>query len=484
MTATNYQLSEMRRFSAAGRDFVYLITNSSVIGLDELTGALLDGFKDGPRNPAAVLDSLTGRFPQEELVDGLSELHQVGAITTPDRIPAIPKYQKTDVAPLSTLVLNVTNKCNLSCKYCYEYGEDKLAAPAATRFMDEATAFESVDFLLERGKHMPRLTLTFFGGETLLNFKLVRSTVEYARRRAREAGKPIDFSLTTNATLLTDEIIQFLNENHVGVTISIDGPKELQDRFRTYSNGAGSYDQILPRIRSLLKNHRTRPIGARVTLTSQVIDVVRIFDHLTNDIGFYEVGFAPVTTSANTLYSIGGAGFDTVLEQFTKLAERYLEKAVAGQYLGFSNMTDTLQEIHTGVSKNYACGAGLGLLGVSTSGDISLCHRFVDSPDHKLGNIRTGIDEAKRQEFNERTHLSGKYECHTCWVRGLCSGGCYHEAQVRYGDIGHANLHYCDWIRGWIDVCLHTYGEIAERNPSFFEHFEERRGENSQMPIQ
>src|SRR5262249_24509901 len=156
-----------------------------------------------------------------------------------------------------------------------EYGEDKITAPATaatSRFMDEETAFRSVDFLLQRGEKLPRLTLTFFGGETLLNFKVVRATVEYARRRARAAGKTIDFSLTTNATLLTEEVIQFLTENHVGVTISIDGPKEMQDRFRVFNNGAGSYDIILPRIKELLKAHRTRPIGARVTLTSQVMD--------------------------------------------------------------------------------------------------------------------------------------------------------------------------------------------------------------------
>ena len=476
---SHYQLTEMRTFSAAGKEFAFLVPSSSVIGLDGVTGALLDGFKNGPRDPASVVDSLAERFGRDDLVGGLSELHQIGAITTPENAVTIPPYRQTETAPLSTLVLNVTNKCNLSCKYCYEYGEDKLAAPAAsaaTRFMDESTAFESVEFLLKRGGHLPRLTLTFFGGETLLNFKVVRATVEYARRRAREAGKQIDFSLTTNATLLTEEIIQFLTENHVGVTISIDGPKELQDRFRTYINGAGSYDQILPRIRTLLKNHKTRPVGARVTLTSQVMDVVRIFDHLTDDIGFYEVGFAPVTTSANTLYAIGDKGFDSMLDQFTKLGERYLEKAVKGEYLGFSNMTDQLQEIHTGVTKSYACGAGLGLLGVSPTGDVALCHRFVDSAEHKLGNIRTGIDEEKRHEFNRRTHLANKLECHTCWARGMCSGGCYHEAQVRYGDIGHANLHYCDWIRGWIDVCLHTYAEIAEKNPSFFDRFDERRG--------
>lgn len=473
---TELQLAEMKRFTADGKEYAFLIPSSSVVGLDEVTGAILEGFKDGPRNPAAVLETLSGHFNHDDLVDGLSELHQVGAITAPEHAVTIPPYRQQKDAPLSTLVLNVTNKCNLSCKYCYEYGEDKLAAPAATRFMDESTAFESVEFLLKRGGHLPRLTLTFFGGETLLNFKVVRATVEYARRRARESDKKIDFSLTTNATLLTDEIIGFLTENHVGVTISIDGPKEFQDRFRTYSNGAGSYDQILPRIKSLLKNHRTRPVGARVTLTSQVMDVIRIFDHLTDEIGFYEVGFAPVTTSANTLYSIGTSGFDSMLEQFTKLGARYLEKAARGEYLGFSNMSDSLQEIHTGVTKSYACGAGLGLLGVSPSGDIALCHRFVDSADHKLGNIRTGVDEQKRHEFNERTHLANKVECHTCWVRGMCSGGCYHEAQVRYGDIGHANLHYCDWIRGWTEVCLQTYAEIAEKNPSFFERFDERQG--------
>jgi uncharacterized protein len=470
------QLSEMKRFTAAGRDFAFLVPSSSVIGLDEVTGALLDGFKEGPRSPAAVLEALSHRFNHDDLRDGLSELHQMGAVTTPEGAATIPVFQETAVAPLSTLVLNVTNKCNLSCKYCYEYGEDKLATPASTRFMDETTAFESVEFLLQRGAQLPRLSLTFFGGETLLNFKVVRATVEYARRRALEAGKVIDFSLTTNATLLTDEVIQFLAENHVGVTISIDGPREFQDQFRTFSDGSGSYDRILPRIKSLIQHHRTRPIGARVTLTSQVMDVVRIFDHLSQEVGFYEVGFAPVTTSASTLYSIGTGGFDSMLDQFTKLGATYLEKALRGEYLGFSNMTDQLQEIHTGVTKSYACGAGLGLLGVSPSGDIGLCHRFVDSADHKLGNIRSGLDEAKRHDFNRRTHLSGKYECHTCWVRGMCSGGCYHEAQVRYGDIGHANLHYCDWIRGWIDVCLHTYAEIAERNPSFFDRFDERSG--------
>ena len=440
-----------------------------------MTSAVVDAFEAGPVASADVLDRLAERFPRDELVDALTELHQLGALVPAGHRSPVPPYTRLDKLPLSTLVLNVTNKCNLSCKYCYEYGEDRLAPGSAPAFMDEQTAFDSVEFLIYQSGPIERITLTFFGGETLLNFKVVRSTIEYARRRAREEGKTIDFSLTTNATLLTKEVVGFLAENHVGVTISIDGPKELQDEFRTFKDGRGSYNHILPRIRQLLTHHRTRPIGARVTLTAQVLDVVRIFEHLTDDIGFFEVGFAPVTTSPDTLYAIGTDGFDSMLDQFRKLGKLYLERAVAGQYMGFSNMTDTLQELHTGISKNYACGAGLGLLGVAPSGDISLCHRFVESSDHVLGHIRTGVDEEKREEFSRRTHLSNKAECHTCWVRGLCSGGCYHEAQVRYGDIGHANLHYCDWIRGWTLTCLETYAEISERNPAFFDRFDERK---------
>src|SRR5438105_15756604 len=140
--------------------------------------------------------------------------------------------------------------------------------------MAEETARDSVELLLKESGRVAHLT--FFGGETLLNFPVLESTIAYARRRAAEVGKEIDFSLTTNATLLKPEIIEFLAENRVGVTISIDGPKEMQDEFRVFKNGSGSYDIVTPKIRELLKRHTSRPIGARVTLTSQTLDIRKI----------------------------------------------------------------------------------------------------------------------------------------------------------------------------------------------------------------
>jgi uncharacterized protein len=407
--------------------------------------------------------------------EAIEELRQVRAISAGE-VYADPVQQAPMPFPLQTVVLNVTNQCNLSCKYCYEFGEDRIATPdGKPKFMDEATARSAVDYLIRESAGRRTIHVTFFGGETLMNFPLVKRVVEYARAEARAAGKYVDFSLTTNATLLRPDIIEYLAENHIGVTVSLDGPRELNDQLRVFHNGRGSYDVVEPKVRELLKRHTSRPIGARVTLTSTVVDILGIFRHLKHDLGFHEVGFAPVTTSPNRLYAIGSSGLDWVLKQFSELAQEYLARALLGEHHGFSNVSDTIGELHSGISKAHPCGAGLGLVGVGPSGDIAPCHRFVDSDTHRLGHISTGVDRDVQRDFLARGHISTKTECHTCWARPVCSGGCYHEAFVRYGDTGHANLHYCDWIRGWTDVCLRIYGAIAESNPDFLRHLEERK---------
>jgi len=94
--------------------------------------------------------------------------------------------------------------------------------------------------LLRESASRPNIHVTFFGGETLLNVSVMRSTVEYAKRRSAELNKKVEFSLTTNGTLLTEEIIEFLSEHRVGVTVSMDGDKELNDRQRIFHDGRGA----------------------------------------------------------------------------------------------------------------------------------------------------------------------------------------------------------------------------------------------------
>ena len=474
---TRYRRGEMHEFQSAGQDFLYLVSAGAIFALDEAAHGVLRRLASEEMTHgqliAALVEAGHSAIDAEDLV---RELRFVQALV-PDG-PAAPYAPTNPPAdfPLQALVLNITNQCNLACTYCYEFGADKIATPnGKPKYMTLETARSSVDFLLDQSAGRQAVHITFFGGETLMNFKLLREVVLYAQGAAAAQGRAITFSLTTNATLLTDEIIAFLSDQEIGVTVSMDGPPDLQDKHRIYKNGKGSYAVIEPRLRKLLAIHKTRAITARVTLTEGVTDVIRIYRHLKEDLGFHEVGFAPVTNSGDQAYAIDDGGMEGVLAQFHELADEWLEYALRGQMHGFSNVSETIGELIQGVNKSHPCGAGLGLLGVSPSGDLSPCHRFTDADSHTLGHIDSGIDADKREDFLSRGHVAAKYECQSCWARPLCAGGCHHEAFVRYGDTGHANLHYCDWIREWTDTCLRIYGAVSVLNPKFLDNFAARK---------
>lgn len=474
--ALPYQVREHHAFEAGGTRFMYLVPSGAIFGMNTIGLDIVDRVREGGYDRREIHESLMAKgYASAEIGNALFELEEAEVIVAgaapPNPQPKLPASS----FPLQRIVLNVTNQCNLACGYCYEYSEDKISKTAGKpKNMNHEIAESAIDLLIRESAARPSIHVTFFGGETLLNFPLLRSTVHYAKQKASEAGKQVEFSLTTNATLLTESIVDFLAEHRIGVTVSIDGDRELNDRMRVFHDGRGSYDVIVPRIKTLLQRHKTNSIGARVTLSSGVAQVRRIFEHLTQEIGFRAVGFSPATAHPDRLYNIGPQKMSSVLGGFEELAWEYRDWAVEGKQHGFTNANDTLKELHSGISKAYACGAGVGLLGVGTAGDISLCHRFVDSDVGKMGHVQNGgVDHAARQDFLETHHLGARYDCHSCWARPVCAGGCYHEAFIHYNDTTAANLHYCDWIRGWNDLCLRIYGEISVRNPKFLERFNE-----------
>jgi uncharacterized protein len=468
-----YRPREFHAFESAGVPFVYLVPSGAIFALEAIGRDILDCLAGQRLMREELVARLVARgHVPVDIEAALDELESADVIASGEAMPSRPQLP-TRSFPLQRIVLNVTNQCNLACTYCYEYSEDKIAKPdGKPKYMTSSIAESAIDLLIRESADRPSIHVTYFGGETLLNFPMLSSSVDYAKRRCAELGKQVEFSLTTNATLLTEPIVDFLAEHKVGVTVSIDGDRELNDRMRVFADGRGSYDVIVPRIKMLLERHRTNSIGARVTLSSTVSHVRRIYEHLTQEVGFHAVGFSPATANPDRIYYLGKKKMNNVLGGFEELAWEYRDWALAGRHHGFTNANDTLKDLHAGISKAYPCGAGLGLLGVGTAGDINICHRFVDSDEGKMGHVeRGGVDHAAREEFLGTHHLGARYDCHTCWARPTCAGGCYHEAFTHYGDTAAATLHYCDWIRGWNDLCLRIYGEISTRNPSFLDRF-------------
>lgn len=459
----------------AGRTMLLHVPTTALFELDEVAVAVLSLVRsEAALDAEQIRGRLSSGFTGEvvtECIDKLIELH----ILTPEGAsrPINPSGIHVESFPLSTIVLNVNTGCNLACGYCYK---EDLAIPAEGKRMGMEVAARSVELLLSQAQSRSAVGIVFFGGEPLTNMPLIRQVVDYAEARGRELGKTVDFSLTTNATLLTDEIIGYFDAHHFGISISMDGPRVIHDRNRRTVGGRGTYDVVARKARMLLARYRSKPIGARVTLTAGTTEVEAIHEHLRDGLGFHEVGYAPVTATEKAGHALSEAELAEVYAGFERLGDKYLTAALAGRNNGFSNMHQLMTDLHEGRRKALPCGAGVGLLAVDTQGGLNLCHRFTGSELPTFGDTEHGIATERLGAFLDRAADRTGTHCATCHIRNLCAGGCYHESWVRYGDPHHRTYHYCNLLRRWVDFGIRVYAEISARNPGFFStHLEPRR---------
>ncbi|XPV69125.1 MAG: quinohemoprotein amine dehydrogenase maturation protein [Halarcobacter sp.] len=405
--------------------------------------------------------------------EDLQMLHKLNVVGTEE----VQDYIEVKNFPATTLILNIASGCNLSCTYCYKADLETLKNSGN---MTYETAIEAINHLYDGAPNQKRYNITFFGGEPLSNIELIKEITNYSNEFFKKRKANVDFTITTNATLLTKEIIEFLKENQFGITISIDGPKAIHNKTRLTNSGSGSYDMVKKKAEMLLSMYRDRPIGARVTLTRGITQIDEIWEHLFNDLKFAEVGFAPATASDNSIFNLSEEELLNVFEGFKQLGEKYIDSALKGEFNGFSNLHRLIGDIHAGRKKKLPCGAGVGLLSVSYDGNFDLCHRFTGSDFTNFGNVKTGLDKPKLSNFIEKRLNTNDGDCSTCHIRNLCAGGCYHESYIRYNDPSKAVLHYCDIMRDWIDFGLMAYSKIRNNNPEFFDkYFKEEKGDTN-----
>jgi uncharacterized protein len=357
-----------------------------------------------------------------------------------------------------SLSLAVAQKCNLACTYCYAQEGSFGSAP---RNMDEQAARRAVDLLFENAESGARVNLAFLGGEPLVNRSLIVSSTEQAAALSRARGVYVNYSITTNGTLLTADDAAFFEAHGFAVTISLDGVGEVHNALRPFRGGQGSYERIIDRVRPLLATQHRMQVSARVTVTPHNLQLKDALDELLG-LGFHSVGFSPMLAAPSGRGEMDAASLNCMLDRMIECGEEFERRTLRRERYAFANIATAIREIHKGTHRPYPCGAGAGYFGVSAEGGLYACHRFVQDDSAYFGDVWNGVEPDAQSKWLRERHVHRQSPCSSCWARYLCGGGCHHE-------VIHRGRPACDYIRGWLDYCLKAYVRLKAGVPEYFD---------------
>ena len=288
--------------------------------------------------------------------------------------------------------------------------------------MSPEVARKGIDLLLRECGANRELSVVFFGGEPLLNFRAIRAAVAHARAQEETGGRTIALSLVTNGTLLGDGVIDFLCRHRVGVQVSIDGPKEIQDRNRPLRDGTGSFDRLLPGVARLLARRPGR-VPARVTVSRGSVRLRETIEYLLG-LGFGSVHVEPAGGGSGAA-TVTADDVDEMCRQNRELAALLVEKAHAGERFPYQNLARPVRATRVVDERRfYYCGAARSYLTVAADGTLYPCHRFVGLAEFAMGDVDHGLDRTWQRRI-VALDVDARPECRGCWARYFCGGGCW-----------------------------------------------------------
>lgn len=372
--------------------------------------------------------------------------------------------KKLDV-PIKMASVELTERCNLRCGYCFSYGRGrKDLAPKKGR--------DIIDWLLaDEVSHGNPVEITWWGGEPFVKFDLMRELTEYAVRRAESMGKTISIGGTTNATLLNKEAVDWMCQTRAYFMLSVDGIGKDQDINRSTATGKSSWkliEQNLPYVVEKIPFIKTRMSLAPNTIHNMLHSIKTLHEQFKIN----SITFSPVYEMDWTDENIHECE-----KQFRLTADYIVSCRKRGEELSVKHLDEGAGKIKNGHKQLvHPCGAGRGYVGISTEGIIYPCHRF-----HKfgasesmsdamiLGNIDVGIINPElRDKFINST--SAPYPtCGGCeWKQVLCDMPCYAIAYDLTGDILTVPPLYCRLWKIQSDAAKYFHEQLIANNLSVF----------------
>lgn len=379
-----------------------------------------------------VAEKLKTKYSLKELEQAYEEIYSLyksDLIFSTDEYDQFAHMMKP--APVKAMCLHIAHDCNLRCKYCFASTGD---FGVGRKLLDFEIGKKAIDFLLKNSDKRRNLELDFFGGEPLMNMKVVKQLVEYARSKEKEYNKNFRFTMTTNGTLLNDETTDFLNDEMSNIVLSIDGRKEVNDRLRPSSNDKGSYDIIMPKYQKLVEKRGHDQYYVRGTFTKYNLDFANDVIHL-NELGFDQISVEPVVSEPDKDYALSFDDLPTIFNEYEKLAYHVIDTHKNGKPFNFFHFMLDLEQGPCAIKRLRGCGCGNEYVAITPDGDIYPCHQFVGMTDYKMGSLNDNSfnDEMKKDFANSTVYT--KSDCSSCWAKFYCSGGCNANNLQYEGDI-------------------------------------------------
>lgn len=447
----------VHQYKLGGYNIVLDTCSGSVHSVDDVAYDMIAmyGKEDDDRIIAAMKEKYADRsdVTDSDLKDCLSDIEALvnaGKLFSEDAYEQLAYDYKNNSNVIKALCLHIAHTCNLNCSYCFA-SQGKYHGDRA--LMTFEVGKQAFDFLIANSGTRKNLEVDFFGGEPLMNFEVVKQLVAYARSIEKEKGKNFRFTLTTNGVLLDDDVTDFLNREMNNVVLSLDGRREVHDRFRKDYAGNGSYDRIVPNFQRFVEKRGGKGYYVRGTYTHENTDFTNDILHMA-DLGFRELSMEPVVCPPGDPYALTEDDLPVLMEQYEKLSLEMLRREKKGEGFTFYHYMLDLKNGPCIYKRITGCGSGTEYMAVTPWGELFPCHQFVGDPKYSLGNIWDGVTNKAVQDEFRHCNAYARKECKDCWARLYCSGGCAANAYHATGSISGVYEYGCELFKKRIECAV------------------------------
>ncbi|WP_066634129.1 thioether cross-link-forming SCIFF peptide maturase [Desulfolucanica intricata] len=447
----------IHKFTIDGTNIVLDVNSSAVHVVDDLIMRLLDDYRTHDRK--MIIQKYIGRYPEKEILEALDEIEQLekeGLLFSADPLHGT-TYNPPADGVVKALCLHLAHDCNLRCRYCFA-GQGKFGGDAG--LMSLEVGKKALEFLMSKAGNRRHVEVDFFGGEPLMNFKVLQELVVYGLELAESRGKKIKFTVTTNGLLLNPAVEEFLNNHNISTVLSLDGRPEVHDYMRRTPGGEGSYKYILPNFQRFVASRKHDDYYIRGTFTHHNLDFSKDVFHMA-ELGFISLSVEPVIAAPGESYAFQEQDIPVLFEEYEKLARGLLEYYRQGKELSFFHYNIDLDGGPCLPKRLTGCGAGCEYLAVAPDGEIYPCHQFVGRKKYLLGNVFDGIRNNEVIDQFRQAHIYNKPECMECWAKFYCSGGCHANAEAFNQTLYKPYALACVLARKRIECALYVKARMA-----------------------